>query len=62
MLIDKDDLLDEDSFNDFNVSDQERLVIAAIGESGEGKSALLNLVGVHLCPSLYYLLKGCSYA
>ena len=44
MLIDKDDLLDKDSFNDFNVSDQERLVIAAIGESGEGKSAFLNLV------------------
>ena len=44
MLIDKDDLPDEDSFNDFNVSDQERLVIAAIGESGEGKSAFLNLV------------------
>ena len=39
-----DDLLDEYSFNDFNVSDQERLVIAAIGESGEGKSAFLNLV------------------
>ena len=44
MLIDKDDLLDEDGFNDFNVSGQERLVIAAIGESGEGKSAFLNLV------------------
>ena len=43
-MIDKDDLLDKDGFNDFNVSEQERLVIAAIGESGEGKSAFLNLV------------------
>ena len=50
-----DDPPDEDSFNDFNVSDhQERLVIAAIGESGEGKSAFLNLVFFNIITNFFF--------
>ena len=41
--VDDDNDADDDNDDD-NINDQERLVIAAIGESGEGKSAFLNLV------------------
>ena len=49
MLVDDHDHVDDDDDDhvddvDDDDDDQERLVIAAIGESGEGKSAFLNLV------------------